>query len=363
MSEKHVALYYKEGTSDKEYHVHLTKKAGGYVVSIEYGRRGSSLTTSNKTPSPVDLDTAVSIFEKQVHSKRLKGYTEEAGHVPYVGSDKEEKITGVLPQLLNNIEKEELNDYFGDPEFWMQEKKDGKRILVRSTHGTIEAINRKGLLVGFPATIAGALSQLAPDFLFDGEMIGETIWLFDALEYNGTDLRKYSYEDRYTTLESVVQYLNDEGSCIRLVETAKNEKEKRASFKKLKKQGVEGVVFKRSTAVHKPGRPASRGDQLKFKFKAQVTCQVSALNEKGKRSVYVQCLSENILVDVGKVTILPNFGIPKVGALVEIEYLYRHVHGALYQPVYLGERDDKDTPDQVSTLKVKEGIEIDEEDS
>lgn len=363
LSEKHVALYYKEGSSDKEYHVHLVKSGSGYLVKIEYGRRGSSLTSSQKTPVPVDLDKATKIFDDQVHAKKLKGYTEGAGQTPYVGGDKEDKITGVLPQLLNNIEEEDLDDYFEDDAFWMQEKKDGKRILVRATHGVVEAINRKGLLVGFPAVIAGALAQLAPDFCLDGEMIGETIWLFDALEYAGTDLRQSPYTYRYSVLETYVQQLDDEGSAVRLVATAKNEKEKRAAFKKLRKQGVEGVVFKRHAAVYKPGRPSSGGDQLKFKFKATATVQVSGLNEKGKRSVYIQCLDGKELVDVGKVTVLPNFVVPKIGTLIEVEYLYRHVHGALYQPVYLGERDDLDAPDQASTLKVKEGIDLDDDDN
>lgn len=109
--EKHIALYYKSGSSDKEYHIHLVPKGTGFIVSIEYGRRGSSLTSANKTPAPVDLDTALGIFNKLRHEKVLKGYTEGEGQTPYVGSDKENKITGVLPQLLNNIDEEDLDDY------------------------------------------------------------------------------------------------------------------------------------------------------------------------------------------------------------------------------------------------------------
>jgi bifunctional non-homologous end joining protein LigD len=45
-------------------------------------------------------------------------------------------------------------------------------------------------------------------------------------------------------------------------------------------------------------------------------------------------------VTIGNVTIPPNRAIPAVGAVVEIRYLYAYQGGALYQPVYLGERDD-----------------------
>ena len=40
---KTTSLYYREGSSDKEYHVRLEAKDDGFVVNIAYGRRGSSL--------------------------------------------------------------------------------------------------------------------------------------------------------------------------------------------------------------------------------------------------------------------------------------------------------------------------------
>ncbi|MGC1582601.1 MAG: hypothetical protein WA766_14025 [Candidatus Acidiferrales bacterium] len=364
MSEKHVALYYKEGSSDKEYHVHLVKQGSGYIVRIEYGRRGSSLTSSSKTPNPISLDAANKIFDAQMHAKKLKGYTEGAGQTPYVGGDKENKITGILPQLLNNIEEDELETYFEDFNYCLQEKKDGKRILLRRQKGIVEAINRKGLLVGFPAEIAIALEEIPSDFIFDGELIGETIWLFDALEYAGTDLRPRSYEQRYLQLSQALSQSSTKlCSSIKLVATTFDTPGKQNAFETLRSQGVEGVVFKNINAPYKAGRPASKGDQLKFKFTNTCTCQVSALNDKGKRSVYIQMRDGKKLVDVGKVTILPNFSVPEVGTLVEVKYLYQHIHGALYQPVYLGERDDLNKPDQVATLKVKEGLEDDDSES
>ena len=32
--------------------------------------------------------------------------------------------------------------------------------------------------------------------------------------------------------------------------------------------------------------------------------------------------------------------MPKVGAIVEVRYLYAFLGGSLFQPVYLGQRDD-----------------------
>lgn len=362
--DKHIALYYKEGSSDKEYHVHLVAVPNGYKVNIEYGRRGSSLTSSTKTPKPLDLDKATVLFDAAVHAKQLKGYTCIGGQAPYIGSDKEKNITGVLPQLLNTIEDKTLDTYFDDPDFCMQEKKDGKRILLRKSEGKLEAINRKGLLVGFPEALELKLSNVQKDFILDGELIGEVFWVFDLLEFGSIDLRLSGYADRYKTILKEFIQLDEAGSAIQMVGTSFSSSIKRHVFLTLKEKGVEGVVFKRLSAPYTPGRPASKGNQLKFKFKEMATVRVKGNDKKGKRSVYIQALAGESLVDVGKVTVLPNFSIPLPGTLVEVEYLYRHVHGALYQPVYRGERDDLEMPDQVSSLKIKEGIEdADEEES
>jgi len=359
-NEQHVTLYYKEGKSDKVYSVHLLPKGSGYVVEITYGRRGSSLTSSNKTPCPVALDKATKVFNDTVHSKKLKGYTEGEGQVPYVGSAKEQNISGILPQLLNNIDEEDLNDYFENDNFCMQEKKDGKRLLLQKQNGVVTAINRKGLFVGLSEPVSQASAAISAEtFVLDGEIVGDVFWVFDVLEYSNKNLRAETYRARYAILKTLVSPTAHEG--LQLVATSFTISAKLGEFNKLKKQGVEGVVFKRLDAPYKPGRPSSGGDQLKFKFTNTCTCQVSG-HVEGKRSVYVQMLDGKKPVEVGKVTILPNFDIPKVGALVEVRYLYRHVHGALYQPIYLGERDDISYADQVSTVKIKEGIdEIEEE--
>lgn len=362
--EKHVSLYFQQGSSDKEYHVHLRAKGSGqsgYVVDIEYGRRGSSLTYSTKTPSPVDLDEALKLFEAQVHSKKLKGYTEGPGQTPYVGGDKEQKISGVLPQLLNRISEEELNEYFDNDTFCMQEKKDGKRLLLSGSEGNIEAINRKGLFIGFPQSILECLSTQKHAFIIDGEIIGEVVWLFDILEFGGADMRKKPYTERFKMLNDKFGKLDKEGSAIRIVPAYFTPASKRLAFKQLEAKGVEGIVFKRLSSLYTVGRPASKGNQLKYKFTETCTVQVSGL-VPGKRSVFVSALNGKTLIELGKVTVLPNFDVPKIGDLIEVEYLYRHVHGALYQPVFLGVRDDLDGPDQISSMKLKEGIDLEEEE-
>ena len=61
------------------------------------------------------------------------------------------------------------------------------------------------------------------------------------------------------------------------------------------------------------------------------------------------------LVPAGNVTIPPNQAVPREGAVVEVKYLYAFPEsGAVYQPVYLGERDDiPSTECVVEQLKFK----------
>jgi hypothetical protein len=37
-----ISLYFKEGSSDKEYHASIDPRDGGYVVNFAYGRRGTT---------------------------------------------------------------------------------------------------------------------------------------------------------------------------------------------------------------------------------------------------------------------------------------------------------------------------------
>jgi len=60
-------------------------------------------------------------------------------------------------------------------------------------------------------------------------------------------------------------------------------------------------------------------------------------------------------VDIGNVTIPVNRNVPKTGAVIEVRYLYAFKGGALYQPQYLGERDDTDPSECIiSQLKYKQ---------
>src|SRR5664279_3361291 len=126
-----ITLYYREGSSDKVYQAAIETQGEGFVVSFAYGRRGSTMNTGTKTVAPVDYDSAKRTYDKLVGEKKAKGYTEGPDGTPYQHTDKEDRVTGFLPQLLNPIDEKEAERLLTDPAWAMQEKFDGRRVLVR----------------------------------------------------------------------------------------------------------------------------------------------------------------------------------------------------------------------------------------
>src|SRR5712675_1394960 len=106
-AQNRVTLYYREGSSDKMYQAAIEPAGELFVVNFAYGRRGSTLNTGTKNSSPVDYDTARRTYDKLVREKMAKGYTPGTDGTPYQHTDKADRATGILPQLLNPIDKQE----------------------------------------------------------------------------------------------------------------------------------------------------------------------------------------------------------------------------------------------------------------
>lgn len=346
--EKRVSLYYKEGSSDKEYHVAMEPKGTGFVVNFQYGRRGSTLSTGTKTSTPVEHEQAVKTFDQLVKEKKAKGYTEGESGTPYQHS--ESRPSGLLPQLLNAIDEEEVSRLVAHPQWCMQEKLDGKRMLLRKENGVIQGINKKGLIVGVPQTILATAAELKGDFVLDGECMGDCLHVFDLLFHEGKDLRHEGYERRYVALLNLL--FRGLPKHIKIVSCWKDAQDKASRLLTLKHQKAEGVVFKQRRAPYTSGRPSTGGTQLKHKFYATLSAVVAKVNTQ--RSVALRLLNHEGWQPVGNVTIPANQRIPQVGTVVEVRYLYAYRDGSLYQPIYLGERTDVDEHEcVVSQLKYK----------
>jgi bifunctional non-homologous end joining protein LigD len=315
------------------------------------------MNTGTKTASPVDYAAAKKIFDKLIKEKTAKGYTPGESGTPYQQTDKADRATGIVPQLLNSIDESEVDRLIADDAWWMQEKFDGKRLMIRKNGNEVTGSNRNGLVINLPKPIADAIAALdTEDFLLDGEAVGDSFIVFDVLQASKLDMRTYPYSRRYKHLVGLIGAESDE---IRVAHTADNVKDKQRMLGLLRRKNAEGAVFKRHLAPYAPGRPASGGDWRKLKFTATASCIVAGTNG-AKRSVKLELIDNGKRVGVGNVTIPANQKIPLTGRIVEIKYLYAFPGGSLYQPIYLGERDDiASEACTVQQLKFKAGEEDD----
>lgn len=338
------------GGRNAEYHAKIVAVDDLFQVSVQYGAIGSTLQSTTKPAKPVPLDKAIKEFEKVIKEKTAKGYVFDgvapSDQVNSAASTRE--VSGLLPQLLNPIGPNESGTYLADGRFGAMEKMDGKRLTVqynvRAPFGgqSVRGINKLGLVCSVPGEVADALSRQLPvdSCTIDGELIGQKLYVFDLLEFNGSDYRDRPYRERHELLGLL---LMDAGrpASLPLVPLVIGQTAKEALYAELLARKAEGLVYKRLSAPHVSGRPNSGGDQLKDKFCESASCLV--IDASGtKRSVKLGLYNvKGELVPVGKVTIPANAAVPKAGDVVEVRYLYLYsIGGSLVQPVYLGARDD-----------------------
>ena len=342
-----IILTFSQGNSNKIYQAELKKEDPGFIVNFAYGRIGSTLRTGTKTQTPIPYEKAKMIYSKLIKSKLNKGYSPDDSDngTKYLHSS-DQKLTGIHCQLLNPIDESEVASKIQNDQWWMQEKMDGRRMLIHKD-SEATAINRKGLSVGAPTKIIQSAESISETFVVDGEAINDTLHVFDLLFFNGEDLKYLPYSERYKILCSI-GFKNG----IKIVPVVKTSADKQALLNELEHKNREGVVFKKHSSTYQAGRPNSGGDQIKFKFYETASVIVTTLNDK--RSVGISVVSEGKQVSVGNVTIPPNHDVPKLGYIVEVRYLYAYKKGSLYQPNYLGKREAIDAHECViEQLKYK----------
>jgi len=234
--------------------------------------------------------------------------------------------SGLFPQLLNPVTEEDALPLI-DAGWMVQQKFDGKRLMVRKLGGAIDAINKLGLVVTVPDAVREIAAQIPHDFVIDGEWVsqGSAYHAYDVLSIDGQDLTGWGYAERYQSLSALGVF------AVAPVVTGKANV--MAFAEHMQAIGAEGYVLKRHDAPYVSGRPMDGGDQLKVKFWNTASVVVLSLHPT-KRSVEMGldgCC-------IGNVTIPANHSVPAVGSVIEVDYLY--CVKALVQPQYMAVRDD-----------------------
>lgn len=350
-----ISLYFKDATSDKEYHVVLEADGGKFKTFCRWGKRGSKLTITPKAQGSYAV--CKKEFDSIVKKQKAKGYTEGESGTPYQGTENAGRVSGMLPQLLNPVTKEAVPQLLGDDDWLEEEKIDGEHLMARIESGAVTGANRDGLIVPISSAVETSLQQLfgARPGVVDGEVKGDIYVVYDLMELDGEDLRPLGCEARFDRLSILFAVDRKQIPSLRLVRCARNTADKTALFDQVKAELGEGLVFKRKNAPYVPERPTKGGDMLKFKFKGSGTFLVAGQNN-AKRSVMLCALTGEFgaTVGVGSVTIPSNHEIPLPDTFCEVEYLYFFPNGSLFQSVYKGPRSDKHVADHVDTLKLKQ---------
>lgn len=371
-----VCLEFVGGGSDKLYiiQVHKTEIAGGtetFEAMCYYGRRGSSLSAASKYKGPSSA-SAKAAADRVEREKRGKGYTQMtvapgepitgmpstapvfggasstgASPVPTTGR---RAVVGILPALAEVLPADKVDEYIANPDYGTQFKYDGERTLVSLRRSVIQATNRKGevrpLTAGAESELKGLLAK--PDFsderetTLDGELMGDVYVAYDLIMLRDNDMRSYSFEERYSALEALLE--EHQGLLAPVAWTLE---QKKAMREQAAAEDREGLMHRRLSATYTSGRSSA---VLKDKLWATCTCRVLTANQQ--RSIQLAILDDDGTEGfVGNVTVPANMEVPEPDDLVEVRYLYVGNGGSLYQPVLLRVRTDIDVADRRSDLR------------
>jgi bifunctional non-homologous end joining protein LigD len=346
-----VTLHNTSGGSDKIYKISIEPAGGLWVVNYANGRRGGTLATGTKTKAPVSYAEARKACTALLSEKVGGGYVPIAGTRFADGMTAEaiaaaaREASGYVPQLLAPISEDDIQRYIRDPDYVAEPKHDGERRMLVVRDGIVSGGNRKGQTVALPRGIAELAATFGRDVTLDGEQIGDRFVYWDVLSIDGVDLKSRPWQEREVRLNF------DRGSAIQRTVTARTEAEKRKLVEDVRAAGGEGVVFKHRGALYDPGKPGSRATWFKAKFWQSLSAVVGKVNDK--RSVGLELIDgDGRRVQVGNVTIPPNHQVPTAGDVVEVGYLYAYDGGSLFQPTYLGKRNDIDVAECLASQRV-----------
>jgi bifunctional non-homologous end joining protein LigD len=192
------------------------------------------------------------------------------------------------------------------------------------------------------AQFAG-LTYLPHGTILDGELLGRDYWLFDVLQFAGDDLKSRGYLERFEVLDGEVEPALT--GDIRILPLAVDRRAKQKLHDKLRAANAEGLIFKHRDAPYTPGARTTAMQKFIFLKSADVVIVENAGN-----SYLMAVYDGKQLFEVGKVfagtTNLSRKALDDALArgdrpVCEVRYLYATDDHQLFEPVFVGPRDDK----------------------
>ena len=238
---------------------------------------------------------------------------------------------GRSPHLPERISRAEAEKFLHDDDWGVEEKMDGRHLLLRSRQGVVTGGSKGGLQARVPLTIADTLKPFG-DIETDGEDVYGDYHAFNLLSVGTTDYTRLTKAEAHDALVALPN-----SAALRVVPLIKGTAAKLAYVKEIEARGGEGFIVTRLSA-----RYGEEGSMFKVQFRAQNAFIVGGRRNEEKSSVEVFVLREDgSRRSMGFVTVKANQTFPKPDEIVEVKYLYAYRgDGKLHQPELLSPRDD-----------------------
>jgi bifunctional non-homologous end joining protein LigD len=351
-----IELHSSHNGSNKDYNVEILDHGNGLFSLISESGPHNRTMTPQKSLKNIDYAKAKKEFDKLVKSK-INGSSQyrvvsDTNNNTFITPPIKSSIPAAKSefgiQLMNRIKKDELETYLADPAWGMQEKMDGERrpaaVVPENSKVRCVGFNRKNQEVKLPDSIEKEILLLdrgqSGEIYLDAEIIGSQLYIFDMIKIDNKVLNQSGFCQRHAELETVFSKTTGL-SHLKIVPLAKTEAEKRDLYREVVAKNGEGVVFRKLTSVHEGGKLNSGGDIMKFPFREVASFVVCRINDK--RSVGISIFKDEkdtVGIEVGNVTIPLNHPMPNIHDIIDVDYLYAYLDGAIYQPVYKGVRTD-----------------------
>jgi len=230
---------------------------------------------------------------------------------PLEGSDSE------LEQLLSN------------PDYCLQEKKNGDRVLVKKDGHLVVGFNRIGRVTGVPAVIEKVITFLKDDFIVDGEIVGDQYYIFDIISLNNETVSSLTFTDRQKLITNLLYGKSSVLSSVSQLGCDYVETSKRSSFEFYKNKwnqnkdnvDFDGVVFKDIHGEYLRGKSSLC---VKYNFNNKKKFIVISVDQHRVAFGLLTILSLDnlVLIQIGQVDRKYAIGLSilRVGDVIEIEY-------------------------------------------
>jgi len=249
-----------------------------------------------------------------------------------------------IPMLARVVTLTTVDRLMEDGMWVAQPKLDGERVLIEVVDGTVSVLNRAGQ----PKAKNVSEAMLAPfraltegRWVFDGEIIGRTVHLFDMAAAGRFVTERSGFTTRHANLVTIVDALMDPSDPAVRVLTYSEDSDAKRDLLAHAEIDKEGVIFRHITSPYEPGN-RSEG-LLKWKFLKEVDAEVVQVGKGGKANAVLAVYDhDGEQVIIGQVSTIGRSGVV-VGAVVEVAFLgiYSKEAPILFQPRIVRLRTDK----------------------